>query len=260
MNHPALTATLLLAGLGLAACGAAPAAAGTSAKASPSPGFRVRQGTQGELVQINGTSLILNSVNGDVTVLYTDATTFQKTSTGTFQDIAVGRCMVATGAKDPSGNITAATVRLADKVSGACTAGPGPGAGGGGFGGGRPTPLPGASPRPNRGNLAFAAGEVTAVAGTAITVQPATGPPVTVMVPTTVRVSKSSLAKASDLALHQCLAAQGPKDASGKVTARAISILPAGPTGCFTGSGGGFGGLGRGAGGGPAGVVPPPGD
>lgn len=255
MNRTALTATLLLAGLGLAACGAAPAAAGTSVKASPSPGLRVRNGTQGELVQINGTNLILNSASGDLTVAYTDATTFQKTSSGSLQDIAVGRCVVASGAKDPSGNITAATVRLADKVGGTCTAGPGPGGGGGGFAGGRPTPLPGASPRPSRGNLAFVAGEVTAVAGTAITVQPAGGAPVTVTVATTVRVSKSSLARAADLALHQCLAAQGPKDASGKVTARAISIVPAGPTGCFTG-GGGFGGFGRASGGG----APPTGD
>ena len=250
MNRIATSAALLVAGLALAACGSTAAAGGSTAKASPSPGLRVRNGTQGELVQMNGTSLILNATTGDVTVVYDASTTFQKTSTGTFQDITVGRCIVATGAKDPSGGITAATVRLSDKVNGACAFGQGPA---GGFGGTRTTPLPGASPRPNPGNLAFAGGEVATVSGTTITVKPPTGAVQTVVVPTTVRVSKSSLASASDLALHQCLSANGPRDASGKVTARAISIVPAGPTGCFTGGGGGFGGFGRGPGGGTGG-------
>ena len=252
MNRIATTSALLVAGLALAACGSTATAGGSTAKASPSPSPRVRNGTQGELVQMNGTSLILNASTGDVTVVYDASTTFQKTSTGTFQDITVGKCIVATGAKDPSGAITAATVRLSDQVNGACAFGQGPG-GGGGFGGARPTPLPGASPRPNPGNLAFAGGEVATVSGTTITVKPATGAVQTVVVPTTVRVSKSSLARAADLALHQCLSANGPRDASGKVTARTISIVPAGPTGCFTGAGGGFGGFGRGPGGGTGG-------
>ena len=249
MNRFAMTATVVMAGLGLAACGSAAAAGGNSAKASPSPSARVRNGAQGELVQMNGTTLILNATTGDVTVVYDASTTFMKTSTGTFQDIVVGKCLLATGAKDPSGNVTAATVRLSDKVNGACAAGQGP-AGGGGFGGTRPTPQPGASPRPNRGNFSFAAGEVKSVSGTTVTVQPATGAVQTVIVATTVVVSKASVAAASDLALHECLTAQGPKDASGKVTARSIAIVPSGPTGCFTGGRGGFGGFGRGTGGG----------
>jgi len=94
-------------------------------------------------------------------------------------------------------------------------------------------------------------------------VQPPTGAARTVIVATTVRVSRSSLASASDLALHQCLSATGTRDGSGKVTARAISIVPAGPTGCFTGGGGGFGGFGgfgRGPGGGTGGGGGAPGD
>ncbi|MGI8608157.1 MAG: DUF5666 domain-containing protein [Candidatus Dormibacteria bacterium] len=256
MKPITITATIVAAGLGLAACGSTPAAGGTAiAKASPSPGQRVRNGASGELVQITGTTLVLNATTGDITVVYDASTTFQKTSTGTFHDIATGKCIVATGAKDPSGSITAATVRLSSKVNGTCTLPQGPG-GGGGFGGVRPSPSPGASPRPNRGNIAFAGGEVTAVAGTSVTVQPATGPAQTVMVATTVQVSNASVATPQDLALHQCLSAQGPKDASGKVTARSIAIVPAGPTGCFTGGRGGFGGFGRppGGGGGAGGV------
>jgi hypothetical protein len=256
----AAAGVVVAAGVLLAACGSANAA-GSAAKPSPSPSARVRNGAQGELVQMNATTLVLNATTGDVTVLYDATTTFLKTSTGTFQDIAVGKCLVATGSKDvTTGAVTAATVRLSDKVNGSCVAGPGggPGGPGGGFGGNRPSPSPGASPRANRGSLAFAAGEVTAVSGTTITVQPATGAAQTVMVATTVAVSKSAVATAAALALHQCLAAQGPRDASGKVTARSIAIVPAGPTGCFTGGAGRFGGFGRGAGGGaPAGGAPP---
>ena len=260
ISRIATTATLVVAGLALAACGTSAAAGGT-AKASPSPSPRVRNGAQGELVQMNGSTLILNASSGDVTVLYDASTTFQKTSTGTFQDITANKCIVATGARDPGGNVTAATVRLSDRVNGACAFGQGPA--GGGVGGARATPLPGASPRPNLGNLAFTGGEVTAVSGTTVTVQPPTGAAQTVIVATTVRVSRSSLASASDLALHQCLSATGTRDASGKVTARAIAIVPAGPTGCFTGGGGGFGGFGgfgRGPGGGGGGGGGAPGD
>lgn len=253
MNRPILTGTLLLAGVAMASCGSSPPAAGGAATTSPSPGPRARNGVSGELVQVNGTTLVINASTGDVTVAYSDSTTFLKTSTGTFQDIAAGKCIVVTGSKDASGSVAAASVRLSEKINGTCAPRQGPG--GGGFGGARPTPRPDASPRPNQGNVAFAGGEVTAVSGVNVTVQPATGPAVTVVVPTTVRVSKSSAALASDLALHQCLAAQGPRDGTGRVAARAISIVPAGPSGCFTG-GGGFGGSGRG----PAGGVPPPGD
>ena len=72
--------------------------------------------------------------------------------------------------------------------------------------------------------------------------------------PTTVTVSRIASASAADLSVGECVMATGQKDASGKVTARALSIQPPGPSGCFTGrrgfGGGGFGGGGGGFGGG----------
>ncbi len=233
------TSTILLGACSIGASAGTPTA-------TPSPTFRPggRNGTVGELVKISGTTLVVNSANGDVTVVYTDATTFQRTSTGSFTDIVAGACLVATGQKDPTGTVTAAMVRLSDKVNGACLAG-----GAGGPGGGLPStppPTPFPSPRANRQNFSFAAGEVTAVAGTTITVRNSGGTLLTVDVPTTVRLIRSASASASDLALHQCLTAAGSKDSSGKVTARAISIVPPGPSGCSSGrgflGGGGFGG------------------
>jgi hypothetical protein len=156
----------------------------------------------------------------------------------------------------------AARVRLTDKVNDACGVGgvggvgfgPGGGPGGGGPGAGPGATIPGTpgpTPPAGRPNFSFVAGEVTAVAGTSLTVKNSTGGSQTVTVPTTVRVSKSSPAVASDLALHQCLIAAGSRDASGKVTARTISIVPPGPSGCatvgrgFGRGGGGFGGGGN---------------
>jgi hypothetical protein len=249
---PALAALALLS---LVACGGTAAASGAAAKTSPSPGARARNGTAGELVQMNGMTLILSATSGDLTVVYDTSTTFQKTSTGTFADVSAGKCIVATGQKDAAGTMTAATVRLTGKVNGTCAVAAGPGGGGGG---GNRTPPPGASPRPNRPNVAFVAGEVTAVKGTAITIQPATGAAQLVTIPTTATVSRSAAATAADLALHQCVQANGPRDAAGKVTARTVTIVPAGPSGCFTGGGGGLGGFG-GGGGRPAGGGAAPG-
>jgi hypothetical protein len=253
MNRIVMTALLLTAVTGLAGCGAAASAGSSSPGASASPRFGGRNGISGELVQMNGTNLVVNSQSGDVTVVYTNATTFQKTSTGTFADILAGKCLTTSGQKDASGALTATTVRLSDKVNGACRfAGPRTGA--------PATARP--SPPAGRPNFSVVGGEVTAVSGNAVTVTASTGASQTVTVPTTVRVSKSSPATASDLALHQCITANGPKDTSGKVTARSIAIVPPGPSGCATGGRGGFGGGGVPGGGGGAGggLVPPPGD
>jgi len=266
MNRILTTVGLVaVAALGLAACGFGASAGSAGPAPSGTPRFGARNGASGELVKMNGMTLVVNSQNGDVTVLYTSSTTFQRTSTGTFADITTGKCLAASGQRDSSGTVTAATVRLTDKGNGACTLGGAGGFGpGGGPGGGVPaTPRP--TPPAGRPNFSFVGGEVTAVAGTSVTVKDSTGASQTVTVPTTVRVSKSATAAASDLALHQCLNANGTRDSSGKVTARAISIVPPGPSGCATfgralGGGGGRGGGGGGGGGfgGGGGGAPPP--
>ena len=139
-------------------------------------------------------------------------------------------------------------MRYSQAVNGSCTTGLGnrpPGAGTGT----RPTPQGTPRPRPTLapGQLppAFAIGKVTAVSGTSITLQPATGAAQTITVPTTVTVSELDTVPASTLETGDCISATGSKDSSGNVTATSLSIVPAGPSGCFTG-GGGFGGFGGG--------------
>ena len=232
--------------LALAACGSSSNAAGTASSSASSSGAtgargaQGRNGTAGELVQMNGTKLVLNTQNGDVSVVYNSATQIMKTSTGSVADIVAGTCIVASGQKDSAGAITASVVRVSDKVNSSCS-----------FGRPRGADSPGASPRPTprapQGNFAAAGGEVVSVANTSVTVKDSSGSTRSLTVPTTVRVSKSSVASVSDLGIGDCILANGSKDSAGTVTARTLSIVPAGPSGCFTGGGlgrGGFGGLG----------------
>jgi hypothetical protein len=263
MLKPAL---LAVAAVALAACGGTAAAGSVTSTPRPgaSPGFGGRNGASGELVKINGTTLVVSAAGGDTTVVYTTSTTFTRTSTGSFGDIVAGKCIVATGQKDAAGKVTATAVRLNDPLGGACQAG---GPGGGPGNGTPPTPRPRPTPSGAAANFAFVGGRVTAVAGTSITIQPATGAGQTVTVPTSVTVNKSAAASAADLKIHQCVAVGGAKAASGTVTARSIAIVPSGPTGCasgggrggFGGGGGGFGGGGGGGFGGGAGPPGPPG-
>src|SRR2546427_13223815 len=107
------------ASLVLAACGNSASAGNT---ASPSPGVAraPRGGASGQLVQINGNTLILTGANGDVTVTYTTTTTITKMSTATLADITAGESIFPTGAKDSSRLITTPTLRLAPKNTPGC--------------------------------------------------------------------------------------------------------------------------------------------
>lgn len=241
----------LLAGLGVlavAACGSA-AAGTTSPKASPSPSGRGARfnGAAGQLVQINGQTLILSNANGDTTVSYTSSTPITQSSTGSFADIATGVCISATGQKDSSGHVTAAQVTVRNSSSGSCAANGifgGPNAPGGPGSGATRTPNPNRTPPPQAANLGRANGLVTAVDGTTVTVQDQSGGTTTVTVPTTVRVSRINVVEASALQTGDCVAATGQKSASGVVQAGSLTIVPAGPSGCFTGGAGGRGGFG----------------
>jgi hypothetical protein len=235
-----------IAGLVAVACGSAATAANTTSP-SPSSGrggaqFRTN-GASGQLVQINGQSLILTGPTGDLTVTLSSSTTFTRTSTAVLADIVPGVCILATGQKDSAGVLTATTVRLSPKVSGGCAAA--------GRLGPNASPPAGASPRPTPSGLpamAFVSGEVTGAAGISITVLTTTSGSQTITVPTIAAVTTTVVAAATDLRTGECLRATGARDATGSVQATTITITPAGPSGtCVTGiGGGGFGGRGGG--------------
>ena len=235
-------AVILLAGCGSASASVANGAIPTAAASPAARGLG--GGTAGQLVKVVGTDLTLSTTSGDVTVAYTSATTITSTSTGSSGDIVVGSCVVIVGLKDAAGAVTATTVRLSAAVNGACNVGLRAGGGAPGSGG-----LPTGSPPPARSggptlnpNAAFAAGMVSAVTGTTITVTSSTGTVSSVTVPTTLSITESSPASGADLTIDSCVRAVGPKDAQGVVQATALTIQPTNATGSCTFARGGFGG------------------
>jgi len=68
------------------------------------------------------------------TVTVTSATKYTETETATSSALAVGKCVLALGSADDSGNVTATSIAVSSPVNGSCTTGFG---GRGGFGGAR---------------------------------------------------------------------------------------------------------------------------
>jgi hypothetical protein len=232
------------AGVAVAACGSGASASKSSTSPSPGRGGgQARNGAAGQLVQINGQTLILTGATGDITVTFTNSTTFSRTATAVLADIVPGACIVASGQKDSAGMLTAMNVRLSPKAASGCGAGqfgPNPAPGG------SPRPAaPGASPRPTPSDqpgqpaMVFVAGEVQSATGISITVLTTSAGAQTITVPTTATVTKTSSASSADLRTGECLRANGQPDAAGAVQAMSITISPAGPSGtCATGTGG----------------------
>ncbi len=240
----------LTVGMVASACGSA-ATASNGASSSPTPqrgGAQLRNGAAGQLVQVNGQTLILTGPTGDLTVTFSSTTTFTRTSTAVLADIVPGVCIVATGQKDSTGLLTATTVRLSPKPAAGCAAA--------GRFGPNASPPPGASPPPQfsprptpsgQPPMAFVSGEVTGAAGISITVLTTTSGSQTITVPTTAAVTTTVVASSTDLQTGECVRATGARDAAGNVQATTITITSAGPSGtCVTGFGGrGGGGFGR---------------
>jgi hypothetical protein len=243
-------------GLGVAACGSAAAVAGSASPTPSASGRGLRaNATAGTLVQVSGDTLVLASPSGiDTTVTFSSSTPITETSTGSYQDIAVGTCIAGTGTKDATGAVTLSTISVSPELNGSCSARALLGGSPGAFPSSRPsfTFRARATPSGLPANFATVRGAVTAVVGTAVTVVTPQGTSQTLTVPTTVRVTMTSVGSASDLTQGVCVLALGPKGSSGTVAARALSIVPPGPSGCFTGAGGlgaAFGGFGGGGGG-----------
>jgi len=205
-----------------------------------------RGGISGEIAAITGSVLQVQSTDAQTAVGWSDATTFTSTVVGTAADITVGSCVVAMG--DSAVTVSAA-------VDGACAAG----AFGGGPGGasGRPTDLPSGMPTdlpsgrpsgmpsgaPGGAGMTFAAGLVTAVDGSAITVAAADAStdPTTITLASDAVISVQKAADSSALAVGLCANVRGEADDKGQVAATSIALSTPGDSGCSTG----FGGAGR---------------
>src|SRR5262245_32923288 len=228
-----------VAGVLAAACGGTSTASTAQSRSTPAPRSSARAGfaggaVGGQLTQLSGGKLVINGQAGSVDVTYDSSTRLLRTLPSSMAEAAVGTCVNATGQKDASGAVTAATVNLMFNMNGTCSQPNASGAGGPG-GGGQGRFGGGGAPA----NLAFVRGKIISVSGVGLTVQDASGATVPVDVPGTARITKTEPATASQLAVGQCIQASGQRDASGSITARQLDIVPAGPAGCPSGGAGG---------------------
>ncbi|HEY6796370.1 MAG TPA: hypothetical protein VI248_16965, partial [Kineosporiaceae bacterium] len=253
---------------GSAAGSTASAAAGGTA---PGQGNRTPPGVSGQTVEVSGNTLQVRTADGQTAVQVSSSTRITELKAATSAAVTVGSCLVATGQPDASGaGLTARSVVVAPATGGTCAdngfggpgglGGPGPGRGGpgatgsAGSGAGSGTPGAGGQGAP----VGTAAGTVTAVTPTSITLtgrlrtftrgRPAAGArasgsagrsagpatTVTVTVSGTTQYTATVVETPSALAVGQCVTAIGPANDIGAVTARSITIRPAGPNGCAT--------------------------
>jgi hypothetical protein len=244
----------------VAACGGGSnppaAAAGAPATSKAAPGNQPPPGAFGTAAAVAATSLeVQNPQTGQVTVNFNGSTTFTNQVSATLADVTVGSCVAATSPTGTPGStpatLTARSVSITQAGANGCFAGNG----NNNNGGAQRTPNPN-RPRPSGTNGAPAAGSraigsVTAVTATGFTVQrPARGTnpaaTTTVTVDATTTYTKTVSAASSALAVGDCVAAVGPSDDTGAITAKTISISKPGPNGCagrgvFRGAGGGNG-------------------
>lgn len=247
----------------LTACGGG-GSASTSASANPSssPAGAARvsgvgqapAGTSGTVAAVSASNAqvqvqVQNPTDGQVTVNFSATTRFTRTVPATRAVVTVGSCVTVTSTNTASPSsvpvtaLTAQVVTVTPATAGSCTA---QGAGFGGFRGGgigspaprasRSTPSPGAG---RAGNRVF--GKVTSASAAGFVVQGRVGgrngsaADVAVTVNPATTYTSTAVADKSAVTVGSCLTAIGPSDSTGAVTARSVSIRPAGPGGCTVG-------------------------
>ena len=244
-------------------------------------------GVSGQVAAVNGSALeVQDPSTGQTTVNLNGSTVITQTVAVSASALAVGQCVTASGTKASGGMVAATTVTINTLASGSCGGGPGadgfgggPGGGfGGGFGrragaggtagGGATRTTLSAAQRAQRqaqlASLGVSVGRITAINGS--TVDVALPPPPSTTSTTragaarfrltpaasftytaSTRFLEARTASASAVVVGDCVTAFGPADTTGAVTAQRLAIRPAGPNGCSTGFGGGFGRFGGGA-------------
>ena len=238
--------------LALAACSASAEPAADATTAPDSAAMQDRGGISGEIAAVSDGLLQVQDAESQTAVSYDAATTISIQVDLTAAELAVGDCvLVITSADDES---LATSVSVQDEVDGECAGGPG-GVQGGGAGagapeGGFPTDRPegGESPEdapsgapsgaPGDGSGGFGgfggltAGRITAVDGTALTVTPEEGDPVTVSLDDATTVTGTRATDSSALAVGLCVRAQGEADDVGGFAATELALSTPGDEGC----------------------------
>ena len=217
--------------------------AGVASAASPVTGS-----ISGPVTSVKGSTFTMTtslSPTGKATVTVGKSTTIVTQATVALSSLKTGDCVMATGAKNSKGVVTAQRVSLSTPVKGACTAGFGRRGGAGGPGGRPPGAGTGTGKRPTTGggaggfnfaNFGFAFGSVSSIKGNTLTVKGTFGGKATT---TTVDVSsKTTISKTVDvapsaIAVKDCVFVNGSSTDKGvTVTATNINLTKPTSTGC----------------------------
>jgi uncharacterized protein DUF5666 len=261
LTRAAAAAACLALGLGVSACGSSPAAdtpAANQGEGQPdgttpnggtggAPGAGMGgPGGSGKVAAVSGSTAQVQGQGAQVAVTWTSKTAFTRQVSASAGDLEVGDCVLAMPAMDAtpdsSGSTTevaAATVRISPAVDGSCTNGMrGPGGGPQqDQGGAPPQGAPGGSDQDapqggdgqaRRGGFG-AIGKVTAVDGTAFTVesvQPGSSDTSSVRVSTSSDTAWTRTAKATskDVKVGRCVTSIGRTDSTGAITAASIAV------------------------------------
>lgn len=203
--------------------------------ASPVTGF-----ISGQVVSSSGSSFVVRNsfgVSGDSTVKLGSSTSIVEQVTASRSDLKAGVCVVANGQRASSGAVDATRLTISAPVKGTCSNGfPGRGHGRG-PGGARPAGNgPGGSgtgtigssangPPPTFsrfGNFGFAAGTVTAVSGTTLTLH-GTGGSSTVDLASSTELSQTKAVTAAAIKASRCARVTGTSSDNG-LTVSATSV------------------------------------
>jgi hypothetical protein len=252
----ALAATLAACGGGNTTAASSTTTVAPGSGSAPASRGGALPGTTGSVASLSTSSMeVQNQQTGQVTVNWTPSTTFTRSATLTASSVAAGECVVVTGTT-ANGTITARTVSVAQpSASGTCTAARPQGAGFGGGGRGAGTTTPGGTrPAPRAGTpTSFATGKVDSVSnsalvitGTAASVRFGGGSTTTTAPSTSITIALNSTttfteiesAGASNLAVGDCVTANGSTDSTGAVTATSVRISSTGGQTCTAGFGG----------------------
>lgn len=221
-----------------AAPSAQPGAAGGGPGAGGTPGR-----TSGLIAEVDGKTFQVQTGSEQVAVSYTAKTAFTERVSAKVADVRSGSCVIVRTADEPGtdgGKVTATAIDASAASGDTCGFGGGPaGSGGGPPSGAPPSGMPSALPSggpaggpggASGGRGAMVAGVVTGVSGGTLTVSAQRqNAPVTYTVATTadttVSTEQKTTAKAAEVGV--CLTARGEPNATGAVTATAITLRKA---------------------------------
>lgn len=273
-----VTGGLLLTAVTLAACSGGGSGTGGASTPASSPvaggggaqqfGGRGGPAASGTIAAISGDTLQVQDSANQTAVTLGAQTRYTLREVTALTAVHVGSCVVAMSAAATGGStsITATAVQLANPVGGSCAGGA---FGGGGFGGaarpgGQPSGFPsraadGSVPPSGQAGLrrgGFAAGKVTAVSGSTITVQvehrtassaAPTSTVDTVHVTSATTYTTTVTATRAAVKVGLCAAAFGRTDSTGAVSATRLELSSPVGGSCTTGFRGRLGGGGGGA-------------